>query len=90
MYQFKTTNRFEKDLKKAVKSGKDVEKIKIIMKNIIDGKTLPQNFIDHKLEGNYTGYRECHIEPDWLLIYKIDKKAMEVVFVRTGTHSELF
>lgn len=83
------TNIFDKDLKIIKKSGsKNIEKIKNVIKKLInEGKLEPRNR-DHILTGNYKGRRECHIEPDWLLIYKIENDT--IIFERTGSHSELF
>ena len=90
MYQPVTTNRFDKDLKKASRRGKDLLKIKKIMLALTAGESLPARNKDHNLIGNYANRRECHIEPDWLLIYKLDEDNMEIIFERTGTHSDLF
>jgi len=83
-----TTSKFEKDLKRMQKRGKDVTKIKTIMERLAAEEILESRFKDHLLIGNYKGRRECHIEPDWLLIYKLDND--EIRFERTGTHSDLF
>jgi mRNA interferase YafQ len=88
MILIKSTNAFEKDSKKLQKRGKDLLKLKKIVSFLVQGKTLPQKNKDHKLTGNYLGFRECHIEPDWLLIYQIDRN--ELCLVRTGSHSDLF
>ncbi len=89
MYKFLTANQFEKEYKKIKKSGsKDMKKIKDVMFTLIAGGTLPKKNRDHALTGNYNGRRECHIEPDWLLIYKIVNDT--IIFERTGSHSELF
>ncbi|MDF7800822.1 type II toxin-antitoxin system YafQ family toxin [Pontiellaceae bacterium B1224] len=88
MLKPRTTNRFEKDYKKALKSGKDMNKLKRVMKKIVFEEPLSPNLRDHKLVGNYQGRRECHLEGDWLLIYKPEN--ISVIFERTGTHSELF
>jgi mRNA interferase YafQ len=82
------TKQFAKDLKKMEKRGKSLEKIKLILKTLINEERLNAKYRDHKLLGNYKGRRECHIEPDWLLIYKITDS--EIIFERTGTHSDLF
>ncbi len=82
-----TTKQFEKDVKKAKKQGKEIRKLKQVMKYLIDEVPLPLKNNDHKLTGNYFHHRECHISPDWLLIYKVTKK--EIIFERTGSHSEL-
>ena len=85
-----SSKQFNKDVKKQKKRGKDLGKIKIIMSLLVDEKKLPEKCVDHKLAGDYTGYRDCHIEPDWIVIYKINKSESEIVFVRTGSHSDLF
>lgn len=90
MYRPVTTNRFDKDLKRAIKRGKDLTKIKSIMLSLAAGEILPEKYKDHALIGNYAKRRECHIEPDWLLIYKLDADDMVIIFERTGTHSDLF
>lgn len=82
------TRQFKKDVKKLQKRVKDVTKLKSIVKNLINKKPLPESCRDHRLVGNYRDRRECHIEPDWLLIYKVTKE--EIIFERTGTHSDLF
>lgn len=82
------TNQFEKDLKLCKKRNKDLQKLKNIMGLLIDGDPLPAKQKDHKLIGNFKARRECHIEPDWLLIYKIEDDI--IIFERTGSHSDLF
>lgn len=82
------TTQFNKDVKLYEKRGKDLTKIKAVMFDIICENLLPQKNQDHTLTGNYKGHKECHIEPDWLLIYML--QGDEVRFVRTGTHSDLF
>jgi len=82
------TNKFKKDLDKLKKQNLDLNKIKEIIRNLVNEKPLHEKNRDHKLTGNYVGRRECHIEPDWLLIYKIDDK--NIIFERTGSHSDLF
>ena len=84
----RTTSRFEKDYKKALKSGRDMNKLKNVMKMIISEEALPRELRDHKLIGNYQGRRECHLAGNWLLIYKLEDDS--VIFERTGSHSELF
>lgn len=80
--------RFEKDLKLAGKRGKNLEKLKLVIKTLLDKQPLSSKYRDHWLTGNYAGRRECHIEPDWLLIYKPSQKV--IIFERLGTHSDLF
>lgn len=82
------TNQFERDLQRARKRGKEIDKIKTIMSALINEQILPERNRDHPLVGNYRGRRECHIEPDWLLIYKLQEN--EIIFERTGTHADLF
>ena len=82
------TKQFSKDLKKMEKRGKSSEKVKEIIKNLVNEESLNAKYRDHKLVGNFKGRRECHIEPDWLLIYKVVDS--EIIFERTGTHSDLF
>ena len=88
MLEFQTTNRFNKDLKKNLKRGKDREKIQKVMSTIINEIPMQQKYRDHKLHGEWKDCRECHIEPDWLLIYRLEKNF--VSFERTGSHAELF
>lgn len=79
---------FEKEVVKAKKRGKDIEKLKEVMRLLTLEKPLPLKNRNHKLKGEYVDYWECHIEPDWLLVYK--KTATHIFFARTGTHSDLF
>jgi mRNA interferase YafQ len=88
MLKLRTTTRFEKDYKKARKSGRDMARPKRVMAWIANEEPLSPDLRDHKLIGNFQGRRECHLAGDWLLIYKIDEDA--VIFERTGSHSELF
>ncbi len=82
------TKQFEKDLKKCINRGKNSEKFKIIAITLISGQVLDPIHRDHKLIGNYSGRRECHIESDWLLVYKLKNES--IIFERTGSHSDLF
>lgn len=85
------TKQFNKDIKRIKKSGnKDIEKIKTIIRLLIDEKTLAFSYRDHQLKGDFKDRRGCHIEPDWLLVYKIDRKNREIVFERTGSHADIF
>ncbi len=83
-----TSKQFHKDLKKAKKQGKEIKKLKQIMALLVAEVPLPIKNMDHILTGNYSHHRECHIAPDWLLIYKVTKT--ELRFERTGSHSDLF
>ena len=82
------TRQFERDIKRMKRRGKNPEKLKIIIRSLISEEPLDPIHRDHKLIGNWQGRRECHIEADWLLIYKTDID--RIVFERTGTHSDLF
>lgn len=84
------TKQFEKDLKLMLKRGKDSEKIRSVMTKLIKREPLEPKHRDHKLIGPWIGRRDCHIEPDWVLIYKVEEIAGKIVFERTGTHSDLF
>ena len=90
MRTFSRTSQFRKDVKRAEKRGKDLAKLKAAMERLIDGELLPPEFKDHPLRGNFAGSRDCHIEPDWVLIYTLTEKDAHVRFERTGTHSDLF
>lgn len=81
-------NKFLKDVELAIKRGKDIQKMKELIKLLCQGKPLEKRYDDHPLKGNYVGYRECKIEPDWMIIYK--KYDTYILFLRTGTHSDLF
>ena len=82
------TTQFKKDYKKVQKQNKDFEKLKLLIEKLLGGTKLEEHFKDHNLTGKWKNYRECHITPDWLLIYK--KTADTLILVRTGSHSELF
>jgi len=84
------TKRFEKDVKLVQKRGKNLKKLKNIIEKLVNELPLENKHKDHKLIGNYQGRRECHIEPDWLLIYKIIPEENIIIFERTGSHSDLF
>jgi mRNA interferase YafQ len=88
MYTPVFTKQFEKDLKRCKRRRKNLDKFKILAKTLLSGNPLDPIHKDHKLVGNYVGRRDCHIESDWILIYKIDGDLL--VFERTGTHSDLF
>ena len=87
MLILRTTTQFEKDYKKAARSGRDLSRLKRVMAWIAHRQPLPATLRDHKLVGNYQGRRECHLAGDWLLIYKIEPDT--VTFERTGSHAEL-
>ena len=89
-YTVKMTNKFKKDYKIIEKQGKNIKKLVEVIEMLAEGKQLDSKYKDHSLIGNYKGYRECHIESDWLLIYKIMENILILTLSRTGTHSELF
>ncbi len=72
------------------KRGKDLAKLKYVVNELANQRPLDEKYRDHELTGNYRNFRECHIEPDWLLIYRIEKGELTLALVRTGTHSDLF
>lgn len=88
-YEVIPTSKFKKDLAKMIRQRKDTSKLDRVVDMLADGKTLPTLNKDHKLTGSYKGYRECHVEPDWLLVYKIEKSKLVLSLTRTGSHSEL-
>ncbi len=79
---------FKRDIKKLKKRGKDMSKLKTIVDLLVAEEALPERCVDHSLSGNWSGWRDCHIEPDWILIYKIAPDVLTLG--RTGTHSDLF
>ena len=90
MLKIKYHSTFKKDYKKIVKRGYDVKLLEDIIKKLAGGETLPERNRDHNLSGDYSGCRECHITPDWLLIYEIYNGELILYLTRTGTHSDLF
>ena len=82
------TNQFKKDIKRALKRGKDLSKLKAVVDLLLADLRLSPKNRDHPLGGNWAGHRDCHIEPDWILIYKILED--EIRLERTGSHSDLF
>ena len=90
MYAVKPTSRFQKDLKKAQKRGLNLELLAEVIKKLAAGEELPPRNRDHALIGDYSGCRECHIQPDWLLIYEVEQEELFLYLIRTGTHSDLF
>jgi len=89
-YEIKTSRKFVKDVKLAVRRGLDIEKLLAIVALLSQDEPLPENCRDHILKGNYRGYHECHIEPDWLLIYDKRDVVRIISLERTGIHSDLF
>jgi len=89
-YEVKFTNQFKKDFKLAKKQNKDLNKLFDVVNILAEGGILGAKYRDHDLSGKYTGTRECHIEPDWLLVYEIQNDVLVLILYRLGTHSELF
>ncbi len=89
-YTIRPTSRFVKDLKRVQKRGYDISLLADVIKKFADGEELPQKNKDHALVGDFDGCRECHITPDWLLIYEMDHESIVLYLTRTGTHSDLF
>lgn len=89
-YKIQYSTKFKKDLKLAKKRGLNIEELKYVIDELTKGNKLDDKYKDHDLHGDWEGYRECHIEPDWLLIYQIYEEEVVLYLVRTGTHSDLF
>ena len=90
MLEIVLSNRFKKDLKLAKKRGCDLELLNDIVMKLANLEPLPLRNYDHDLSGHYEGFRECHISPDWLLIYRIEGSELILFLFRTGSHSDLF
>lgn len=90
MFKLVTTSQFRKDYKRIKKRGLDLNLLQNVLDNLCSGITLDTKHRDHALTGNYVGFRECHIQPDWLLIYSINQDQLILVASRTGSHSDLF
>lgn len=90
MYKITATNHFKKDYKKAKKRGLDLSLLEKVIDKLARGEKLEEKYNDHLLVSNYAGYRECHIRPDWLLIYKIENEILVLTLSRTGSHWDLF
>ena len=91
MLNLRYGSHFKKDFRKALKQkGQTLEKFKTVMEYLRNEIPLPPEYADHKLSGKYEGYRECHIMPDWLLIYRVERETVTLILLRTGSHSDLF
>ena len=84
------TSKFKRDYKLAMKRNLNIDLLDDAIRILASGSTLPESYNDHMLSGDWKGYRECHIQPDWLLIYCIEDNNLVLVLTRTGTHSDLF
>ena len=90
MLEIVLSNRFKKDLKLAHKRGYNLDLLDAVVGQLASGKPLDAKYRDHDLSGDYVGFRECHIQPDWLLVYRVEKQMLILFLSRTGTHSDLF
>lgn len=90
MYQIFYTSRMKKDVRRVKKRGKDISKLIEVLNLLQKGEPLPEKYDDHNLTGNLKDFRECHIEPDWLLIYQIFEDTLILSATATGSHSDLF
>lgn len=90
MYRIKPTTTFKRDLKRVQKRGCDLSLLTEVIRKLSLGEALPEKNRDHALTGNYGSCRECHITPDWLLIYEIAEAELILYLTRTGSHSDLF
>ena len=89
IYKLALTSRFNKDLKKILKRGYAMQELHNVINLLQAGINLPSKYHDHALGGNWTGHRECHVKPDWLLIYKVENEVLVLTLVRTGSHSDI-
>ncbi len=90
MLKVKYTSKFKKDYKLAKRQGKNPKKLEAAIIMLCNEEMLPESMHDHELVGNYHGHRECHLEPDWILIYRVDYDELVLTAVRTGSHAALF
>ncbi len=90
MFDVVLSTRFKKDLKTASKRGYDLLLLNDVVDKLASGQPLPAKNKDHDLSGDYAGFRECHIAPDWLLVYRVVEEELVLYLMRTGTHSDLF
>ena len=90
MLELILSNHFKKDLKLAKKRGYNLELLNEVVETLQKEEPLPEKNRDHSLTGDYVGFRECHIQPDWLLVYRVDGEELLLFLSRTGTHSDLF
>lgn len=89
-YLIKLTSRYKKNYKKMVKRGLKVEELDNVVRRLSFGEKLEAKYCDHVLKGRYNGYHECHIQPDWLLVYSVKNDILVLTLVDTGTHADLF
>ncbi len=89
-YRIQSTGIFKKDLKWIKKRGYRMQLLAEVVTRLSEGETLPAKYKDHTLSGNFADYRECHVTPDWILVYRIEDEYLYLVLSRTGTHSDIF
>ena len=89
-HKIEISTRFKKDYKLLEKRGYNLDLLKEVIATLANEEKLAEHYMDHSLKGEYLGYRECHITPDWLLIYRIEENILILALTRTGTHSDLF
>ena len=90
MFQIKFANQFKKNYRLLVKRGFDISLLDSVINSLIIGEKLGEKYKDHSLAGQFQGFRECHIKPDWLLIYLVNEETNTITLVSTGSHSDLF
>lgn len=90
MLEVVLSTRFKKDLKTASKRGYNLELLNDVVNKLASRQQLPEKNRDHELSGDYAGFRECHVAPDWLLVYRVVEEDLILYLMRTGTHSDLF
>ena len=90
LYEIKTYKQYDRDVKLAVRRGLDIEKLLEVVRLLRQGEPLPEKCHNHLLQGDYKGYWECHINPDWLLLYEKDTEIRIISLYRTGTHTDIF
>jgi mRNA interferase YafQ len=88
-YKIKRTTIFKKDIKRLIKQHKDFSELELVINTLSSGKKLATKYLDHPLSGNWKGFRDCHIAPDWVLLYLIEDDILVLTLTRTGSHSEL-
>ena len=89
MLEVRYLNKFKRDVKRLQKQGKDLQKLREVIELLANEQPLPEKYRDHKMTGNWNDFRDCHIEPDWVLIYRIEDNKLTLSLSRTGSHSEL-
>lgn len=90
MYKLRSTAKFKRDLKTIKKRGLDLSLLNSVIDKLVRGIPLEDKYRDHALKGEFKGFRECHIQPDWLLLYIIDNGVFTLTLMQTGTHADLF